>query len=197
MPGLSKLRGAFLGVGLALLGCDASVTGQNLHELSVLDGAITVAAPIGYCIDKEASTARGPATVLLIGRCDDQGQVAAAMVTLTIGGIASAGVLVAGQQVLKTFFDSNTGRRVLARDGKADHVQILEMQNYGRGLLLHLNDKVAGDYWRAITAIKGRLVTISALGVAGAPLTAEQGRALVTDTMALLDKRNGVKPAAP
>jgi len=197
MPGLSKLRVAFLGVCLALLGCDAAMTSRNLHELSVLDGAITVTAPIGYCIDKEASAARGPATVLLIGRCNDQGQVAAAMVTLTIGGTASAGVLVAGQQVLRKFFDSTAGRRVLARDGNADHVQILEVQNYGRGLLLHLNDKVAGDYWRAITALKGRLVTISASGVTGAPLTTIQARALVTDTMALLDKRNGIKPAAP
>jgi hypothetical protein len=196
MPVLVRLSHAFLGVSLALMGCEAVPTGQNLHELAVLDGAITVAAPKGYCIDKDASVSRGAATVLLIGRCNDQGQVAAAVVTLTIGGPASAGVLAAGPQALGEYFASNAGRKVLARDGDADHVKIVQMQSDGRGLLLHLNDDVAGDYWRAITGLKGRLVTISASGVAGAELTPPQARALVTDTMALLEKRNGVKPAA-
>ena len=90
MPVLVRLSHAFLGVSLALMGCEAVPTGQNLHELAVLDGAITVAAPKGYCIDKDASVSRGAATVLLIGRCNTQGQVAAAVVTLTIGGPASA-----------------------------------------------------------------------------------------------------------
>jgi hypothetical protein len=193
----ASLRRTFLAVCVALMGCDGATTGQNLHELSVLNGAITVAAPKGYCIDKKASVARGSATVLLIGRCDDQGQVAAAVVTLTIGGPASAGVLAAGPQALGEYFASNAGRKVLARDGNADHVQIVQMQSDGRGLLLHLNDQVAGDYWRAIAAIKGRLVTISASGVPEAPLTPGQARALVTATMTLLDKRNGTKAAAP
>jgi len=194
MSVLARLRSAFLAASLALMGCDAVPTAQNLHELSVLDGAITVAAPKGYCIDKDASVSRGAATVFLIGRCNDQ--VAAAVVTLTIGGPASAGVLAAGPQALGEFFTSEAGRKVLARDGDEDHVKIVQMQSDGRGLLLHLNDDVAGDYWRAITGIKGRLVTISASGVAGATLTPAQARILVTDTMALLDKRNGVKPPA-
>jgi hypothetical protein len=98
---------------------------------------------------------------------------------------------------LADFFASAAGRKVLARDGDPDHVQIVQTQSADRGLLLHLRDQVAGDYWRAITAIKGRLVTISASGVAGAPLTSAQARALVTDTMALLDQRNATKPASP
>lgn len=197
MPVHPLRRFAFLGLSLALVACDAATTGQNLQEITVLKGAITVAAPRGYCIDKKASVALGPATVLLLGRCNTQGKVAAAVVTLTIGGPASAGVLVAGPEALAAFFASDAGRKVLARDGDPDHVQIMQTQRAGRGLLLHLNDQVAGDYWRAITAIKGRLVTISASGVADAPLTPVQARVLVTDTMALLDKRNGTKPYMP
>ncbi len=197
MPVLPQLRRAVLALCLAVMGCDSATTGTDLHELAVLGGAITVAAPKGYCIDKKASVARGSATVLLIGRCNTQGQVAAAVVTLTIGGPASAGVMVAGPQALGAFFASSAGRKVLARDGEADHVQILQTQSAGRGLLLHLNDQVAGEYWRAITAIKGRLVTISASGVEGAPLTPAQARVLVMDTMALLDQRNGAKTVTP
>jgi hypothetical protein len=197
MPVHPLLRFAVFALCLALMGCDPATTGQKLHEISVLKGAITVAAPQGYCIDKKASVAVGSATVLLIGRCNAQGKVAAAVVTLTIGGPASAGVLVAGPKALADFFASAAGRKVLARDGDPDHVQIVQTQSADRGLLLHLRDQVAGDYWRAITAIKGRLVTISASGVAGAPLTSAQARALVTDTMALLDQRNATKPASP
>lgn len=194
MPSVARLRIGLLGAAFALIGCEATTTGENLHEIAVLDGAITVAAPTGYCIDKKASVARGTATVLLIGRCTAQGLVAAAVVTLTIGGPASAGVLVAGPKALGAYFVSDAGRKVLARDGDPTHVDIVQTQTVGRGLMLHLKDLVAGDYWRAITAIKGRLVTISASGVAEAPLTPSQARTLVTDTMALLDKRNGVKP---
>ena len=197
MPVAALLRFALMGMAFALMGCDPATTGQNLHEIAVFKGALTVAAPQGYCIDKKASVALGPATVLLIGRCNAQGKVAAAVVTLTIGAPASAGVLVAGPKALAEFFASTAGRKVLARDGDPDHVQIVQTQSAGRGLLLHLRDQVTGDYWRAITAIKGRLVTISASGVAGAPLTSAQARGLVMDTMALLDQRNGAKPAAP
>jgi len=196
MQGVVRHRYGLLGVALALMGCDPSSTAENLQEVAVLGGAITVAAPTGYCIDKKASVARGTATVLLIGRCNAQGQVAAAVVTLTIGGPGSAGVLVAGPKALGAYFSSDAGRKVLARDGDPNHVAIVQTQAVGRGLMLHLKDQVAGDYWRAITAIKGRLVTISASGVAEAPLTQSQARALVTDTMALFDKRNGVKPEA-
>ena len=188
---------ALLGAILALIGCDSATPRPNLQELAVLNGAITVAAPKGYCIDTTASASRGPATVVLIGRCNDQGQVAAAVVSLTLGGPASAGVLVAGPQALAAYFASQAGRKVLARDGNPDHVHILAVQSAGRGVLLHLDDQVAGAYWRAITAIKGRLVTISASGVAGEPLTQTQARRLVVDTMALLEQRNGPNSPAP
>ena len=59
-------------------------------------------------------------------------------------------------------------------------------------LLLHLNDAVAGEYWRAIIGIKGRLVTISASGAEGAPLTADAGRQLVDETVAALIRANPV-----
>lgn len=182
---------ALLGAILALIGCEPATQRPNLQELAVLNGAITVAAPKGYCIDKTASASRGPATVVLIGRCTDQGQVTAAVVSLTLGGPGSAGVLVAGPQALAAYFASQAGRKVLARDGDPDHVQIVAVQSAGRGVLLHLDDQEAGAYWRAITAIKGRLVTISASGVAGEPLTQTQARRLVVDTMALLEQRNG------
>jgi hypothetical protein len=185
---------SMVAVMLALTSC--TLPGVGLRELTVMDGEVQVTAPPGYCIDKDASVSLGPAVVVMIGRCTYGGEAAAAVLTLTIGAPASAGVLIEGPNVLGAFFTSTPGRRILARDGNPGHVQILQQQIAGNSLLLHLNDRVSGDYWRAITAIKGRLVTISAAGTAQAPLTAAQGLALVQDMMRLLVQRNGGGPAS-
>jgi hypothetical protein len=57
-------------------------------------------------------------------------------------------------------------------------------------LLLHLMDRDAGEYWRAVVGVRGRLVTISALGAEGAPLSPEAGRKLVDQTIDALIRAN-------
>ena len=188
--GLASLLAAALATCIALSGCDAPLGGGGPQEVSLLGGALKITAPQGYCVDPKASVSRGRAIVVLIGRCTDQGGVAAALVSLTVGAPASAGVLLAGPDALARFFTSTAGRRVLARDGVAGHVIVTQAQVADGSLLLHVKDKTAGEYWRAITAIKGRLVTISASGAAGAPLTPDQGLRLVRAMMVLLDQRN-------
>ena len=79
---------------------------------------------------------------------------------------------------------------MLSRDGVAGHVVVLQALAAKGALLLHVKDQTAGEYWRAITAIKGRLVTISASGAEGAPLTSDQGLKLVRGMVEMLDKRN-------
>lgn len=182
---------------LALAGCDDMVTGVGLHETKVLGGALTIAAPAGYCIDPKASVTRGTAVVALIGRCTARGGVAAAVVTVTVGPAASAGVLVAGPAALAKFLTSTQGRRLLARDGVAGHVVVTETRIGNGALFLHVKDRSAGEYWRAILALKGRLVTVSASGTAGAPLTPVQGLSLVQSVVSILDKRNPDKVAPP
>lgn len=181
-----------LAVLLALAGCDMplSGTGAGLHETTLLGGALKIAAPPGYCIDPKASVARGSAIVVLMGRCTAMGGVAAALVSLTVGAPASAGVLLAGPDVLAKFLTSTAGRRMLSRDGVAGHVVVLQALAAKGALLLHVKDQTAGEYWRAITAIKGRLVTTSASGAEGAPLTSDQGLKLVRGMVEMLDKRN-------
>lgn len=179
---------------IGLMGCDdalpVGIPGVSLHEIKILDGTVKVAAPSGYCIDPKTSVVRGDAVVVLIGRCTARGGVAAALVSLTVGAPASAGVLLAGPDALAKFFTSYAGRRLLARDGKAAHVTVTQALVDGSSLYLHVKDQQAGEYWRAITAIKGRLVTISASGTERAPLTPDQGFKLVRDTIRLLVQRN-------
>ena len=82
----------------------------------------------------------------------------------------------------------------MSRSGRAGDVAVLQSGVVDGTLMLHLNDRMAGDYWRAIIGLKGRLVTISASGAEGAPLTPADGQRLVEETVAALIRAN---PASP
>jgi hypothetical protein len=160
------------------------------REVTVLGGEIRVKAPRFYCIDQESARASNDSAVVLIGRCTVQGHVSAALVTVTVGPFASAGVMLAGAETLRSYLRSPAGRKALSRSGKAGDVAVLGSGVVDGALLLHIDDRMAGSYWRAILGVKGRLVTVSASGAEDAPLTSEQGRALVDQTVAALIKAN-------
>lgn len=128
--------------------------------------------------------------MVLIGRCTENGHVAAALLTVTVGRAASGGVLLAGADALAKYLTSTAGRRALSRSGHGEDVQVLETGILSGQLMLHIKDTVAGEYWRAIIGIKGRLVTVSASGAQDAPLTSQAGRKLVSQTVAALIKAN-------
>lgn len=176
---------------LMLAACDPVPTGPT--QVAVLNGAVHVAAPPGYCIDTDATRVAANAAVVLIGRCTASGIVSAALVSVTIGRPASAGVMLAAPQVLASYFASAAGRKALARDGVAGHVLLQDTVTTKDWLLLHLIDISAGDYWRAIAGMNGRLVTVSASGAIGAPLTPDQGRRLVEATLRALLRANPAK----
>ena len=104
---------ALLGLLLLVAGCDA--VAPTTRQVAVLDGAIHVRAPQFYCVDTQSARGGGDTAVVLIGRCTEGGQVAAALVTVTVGRAASAGVMLAGAEALRGFMASPAGRRVLAR----------------------------------------------------------------------------------
>ena len=173
---------------LVLASCE--VPGGMTPQVTVLGGEIVVRAPQFYCVSETASRSGDDTAVVLIGRCTEAGRVAAALVTVTIGRIASGGVMLAGAEPLRAFLRSFAGRTALSRSGRAGDVAILQSGVVDGTLLLHLNDRVAGQYWRAVIGIRGRLVTISATGAEGAPLTPNDGQRLVRQTVAALIKAN-------
>ena len=179
---------------LALLLAACDVGAPAARQVAVLGGEIHVRAPQFYCVDTQTARSAADTAVVLIGRCTNGGHVAAALVTVTIGRFASGGVMLAGTEALRGFMSSPAGRRALSRSGRAQDVQVLESGVVKDRLLLHLNDREAGEYWRAVIGIKGRLVTISASGAEGAPLTSEAGRALVDATVDALIAANPGTP---
>lgn len=160
------------------------------REVAVLGDALIVRAPQGYCVDKNSARGGDDTAALLIGRCTPGGHVAAALLTVSVGQAGSAGVMAAEPEVLRGFMSSPAGRRMLARSGRPQDVEVLESGVVDGRLLLHLMDRDLGEYWRAVVGVKGRLVTISALGAEDAPLSPEAGRNLVDRTVDALIRAN-------
>jgi hypothetical protein len=98
--------------------------------------------------------------------------------------------MLASTEALRSFMSSPDGRRVLSRTGRAEDVEVLESGVLDDRLMLHLKDRIAGDYWRAIIGVNGRLVTISASGAEGILLTPDQGRKLVEQTVTAVREAN-------
>lgn len=178
-----------LGV-IALTGCLASIPGIGPTQIRLFDGALTVAAPNGYCVNPEPSTQTGGSAVVLIGRCRDGSQAQAAIVTVTVGEPGSGGVMAAGGEALSAFFVSNEGRATLARSGNPRDVTVMRAVLAGDDFLMLLNDTSASPYWRAITALNGRVITVSAAGTAAVPLTPEQSRDIVNASLLALHQAN-------
>ncbi len=185
-------------LGLCLLGpaaCVLSLPGAAPTQMALFDNTLTIAAPRGYCVDPQSATQTGDSAVVLIGRCRDGSQADAALVTVTVGAPGSAAVLAAGGQQLSDFFTSPEGLAALARSGKAADVVVSKALMAEGDFLMLLTDASAGTYWRAITGLNGRLVTVAAAGTQQVALTPERARVILDATLVALHRAN--PPAAP
>lgn len=176
---MSRWIGLFAGLAL-LAGCVAVDNGAALPRAAAfLGGEMKVMAPQGYCIDRAASHDAADGVVVLMGRCSEASTAAPALITLTAGGPGSAEVLGLGGKALSDYFTSSAGRAALARDGRAGSVKVSSAAVSGGVFVMRVSDRRAGEYWRAILGLKGRLVTISVTAPQGAALPADQGRKIL------------------
>lgn len=181
-------RAILLVAGMFLAGC--VTTGGGLRSVALLDGALIAAAPAGYCLAPGAGRRSGDGAVVLMGRCSATSTAEPAVLTLSVGPAGSAGAMTAGGAGLAAYFTSAEGRAALSREGRAGDVVVLEAVGSGEAFLLHVRDRAVGDYWRAVTGIRGRLVTVSASRPDGEALAEGKGRALVEAAVAALRRAN-------
>lgn len=185
---MGMVRAGLALVTLLLGGCVA--TGGGIRSVALLDGAVTAAAPAGYCVAPGAGRRGTDSAVVLMGRCSARSEADPAVLTLSVGEAGSAGAMSAGGEALAAYFASAEGRAALSRDGRAADVRLLEAVMVDGAFLLHVTDAAVGDYWRAITGLRGRLVTVSAAGPDGQALPDAKGRALVEAAVAALKRAN-------
>ena len=181
---------------LVLAGCVAT-QGAGIRQVALLDGAVVAAAPSGYCIAPGAGQRQADSAVVIMGRCSAAGTAEPAVLTLTVGQAGSAGAMAGGGEALASYFASDAGRAALSRSGEAKDVQLLTAAGSEAAFLVQVRDRLAGEYWRGIAGVRGRLVTVTAAGPSeDAPLSAAKGRALVEATLAALRRANAGGAAA-
>lgn len=163
---------------------------EGLRQIAVLDGAIQVAAPSGYCVDKGSARQQNDGAVVLIGRCRAGTQVPPALISVTIGGVASASVISDGGVALAAFFETADGRAALSQTGQANNVQIAQTATVEGAFVMRIVDTDVGEYWRAVLGISGRLVTLSVQGPQGSTLAPRAGQQLLSATIATMRRAN-------
>ncbi len=178
-----------VGALLMLAGCVAA-TGGGIRSVALLDGAVVAAAPAGYCIAPGAGQRQADSAVVIMGRCSATGTAVPAVLTLTVGQGGSAGAMVGGGAALAGYFTSAEGRAALSRSGRAGDVEVLAATGVEDAFLLRVRDRMAGEYWRGIAGLRGRLVTVTAAGPEGQTLDPAKGRGLVEATLAALRRAN-------
>jgi len=157
-------------------------------------GGLTVRPPQGYCIDDAATRDSDAGAVVLIGRCSDAGRVPPAVISVTAGPAGSARAMEAGGAALAAYLASDVGRSALSREGRAADLRVVQAMSLGDAVLLRLEERGTGSYWRAMLGLKGRLVTVS---VSGAALSAEDGRRVLEEALTALRQANRAQAAAP
>lgn len=189
--GLALLAGCMEGAGPQ---ASASSPGKAFSRsaptrMAVADGAVVVAGPDGYCIDKPASRRTGGGGFVLLASCTAVMRSAYAprpqapallTASVTAEGLGTA---VADQaERLTQFFKSAEGRAALARDGRAESVRILDSFARDGAFFIRASDSSAGiapglkdDYWRAIFDVNGRMVSASVMGFQDRPISIEAG----------------------
>jgi hypothetical protein len=178
-----------LAVAALVAGCTANLPtltdlpGFGPSQIDLLPG-VALGVPRGYCLNREASKIADEGSALLLGRCNDAVGTVPAVLRISLGAPGSAGVLATTPTDLAAFFTSEAGRASLSPNGRPGDVRVLKALTQGPDFLLHIASPREGSYWRAITAVSGRLVTVSAIGTKEVPLKPEDSRALVDRTLA-------------
>ncbi len=153
----------------------------------VLDGAMQVGLPRGYCIDRRAGRQADDTAVIVMGRCRTDVDATPAILTTAIGPAASGGVLDGGGAALAAYFTSDAGRAALSRNGRANAVSIQQAKMVGPAFVLRIADRNAGISWRGVQNVAGRLVTLTVSFPSGADA---DGEALLINTLRLTAQAN-------
>jgi hypothetical protein len=155
------------------------------QQATILDGAVTVGVPAGYCLDRTATREDGDSAVVIMGKCRADSNATPAVLTLTVGPAGSGQVLTGPQSYLAGYFMSRTGRAAMAVDGNPDTVTVDTAKGVGPAIVMRLTDRRSGTYWRGVEPVAGRAVTISVIAT-----PVEQGEGVLGAALAAMRRAN-------
>lgn len=175
-------------------------------SVRVAEGAVTLAAPQGYCADT-AESRDGPwGAFVLFGSCASlAGSKSAAsprhpaiLTASTRPTKATSAEFASSFGPMAQYLASDQGRAALSRSGRAATVTIRQIVAAGDVLYIRAADtaeasgrEVEAEYWRALFSVDGQIVTLSVLGLAAKPMSADDKRALLDRFVAKVKAANG------
>lgn len=173
------------------------------RRVTVSEGQITISGPSGYCVDPRSSRDGQDGAFVLLGNCaalSGSGRVprARALLTATVLLGAPPGESLKTEfQRMADFFVTAEGRKALSRDGASESVRIARIVTSGEVLYILAEDRaplagypVVPEYWRAIFALRGRLISLSVLGLPEAPMDTDQLRRLLDKFVSRVHSEN-------
>lgn len=195
----SKVCLAAAALALAACGAGLNVTRNAPMQVRLPDGLV-VAGARGWCVDQATSRTRGDTTVIVLGSCAAIADNAL-LPRPPVNGVVTIAVEDGAEATpdidsLASFLASPDGHALLARDGRAESISLLEMSTQNDALFLHALDQSGGpsnaaeDYWRALFDIDGRFVTISLITMVNRPVSRDQGLAALNAQVARLKAAN-------
>lgn len=177
------------------------------RRLAVAGGAVTLAAPPGFCVDRSALRDRPAGAFVLFGSCaalapgpfagrPQSPAVLAATVAPPRGATEAP---VAGNEAgLAELLQTPAGRAALSHSGDAASLTVLAARSKPGAVFLDLEDRstfagprVAPRYWRALIDVGDRLVTMAVLAPADHPLPPDTGLAVLA---AFVDRVRAANP---
>ena len=147
-------------------------------QVRVLNGAVAVTGPAGYCVDVEATRESDIEDFVLLVRCRNTLRPSPVL-SATITGLDTDGNPETFRR-LTGFLQSAPGRAQLSRTGDPRDVEVVEA-TFAEGaiwLLIHDSGNPRAfdeTYWRAILPVAGRIVTLSVLAGADHPFERDSG----------------------
>jgi hypothetical protein len=195
----AKFRAATVLVAAFLLsGCLDTMTAGGLtaasrrapQKLTVAAGAVTIAAPPGYCINTSASQDSSEGAFVLLGSCRalrglfSPAPADPAILTASVSGVAQEGDAPERHtDQLERYFRSRSGQKALSRSGDASTVSILATDSTDEAFFVQvrdtsdtLNSGLNEDYWRALIDVNGYLITASVMTFDASPMTSGSAR---------------------
>ncbi|SFD01995.1 hypothetical protein [Tropicimonas isoalkanivorans] len=157
-----------------------------LRRFPVIDNAVVIAAPDGYCIDAPGSRTERRDSFVLLASCravtGDPSAPSPRAPGLLSASVDGAGTgAVPTEEGLDKFFASAIGRTVLSRRNDPDSVVVGERRYSDETYLLHVRERARGDEvmglqsWRAIFTVNGRMVTATLRELAAYPMSESEG----------------------
>ncbi len=188
----------WLGVLLLLAACSGAGRGPGYapiqKEQTLPLHGVTLAGPRGFCVDSSSSDVNADPAVVVFGNCaaisgnpfSEQPKKPALLTASVARLTAPEAAIAATMSAMDGFFRSGKGRAVLSRSGRAESVDVLESLAEDGAYYLRIRDRspraVPGadaTYWRGWFDLGANVVSVSATGFERAPLSRDEGLALL------------------